>query len=403
LQSTVAAIEVQDFINFFASDLRFDPFSGWGILINESNGIGTKSFTLDRFTLDCGGDDGVNPLAVGLLKSAGDGTRRGDYRIANGRIEVNGPMAEPKAMVLVEGLLESRGGRFVFDTVELETSSYGTDVALIRYLPTTGTAYATKYGPDALFINCRQGGNGTYWYRDLWAAGHITTAAVWGELFGTASATEAQLGAHLTLAGMEFGTAANDARLTLKRQDASAGTGQGLDIEQQMLQANIYTIADVSVPGTRTRAIAIRNSTGNVRIGGTANPTTDKLTVDGAVALEESSSSSDAIKMRSSSSTADWRLVLRADGRLAWGDGTAATDLFLARSAAGVAALTGSLTVSGSVTVGTSGPKWQSGTGTPEGAVTAPVGSLFSRTDGGASTTLYVKESGAGNTGWVAK
>ena len=50
-----------------------------------------------------------------------------------------------------------------------------------------------------------------------------------------------------------------------------------------------------------------------------------------------------------------------------------------------------------------SGPEWISGTGTPEGAVTASVGSLFSRTDGGASTTLYVKESGSGNTGWVAK
>ncbi len=46
---------------------------------------------------------------------------------------------------------------------------------------------------------------------------------------------------------------------------------------------------------------------------------------------------------------------------------------------------------------------WTSGTGTPEGVVTAPVGSLFTRTDGGAGTTLYVKESGAGNTGWVGK
>lgn len=44
-----------------------------------------------------------------------------------------------------------------------------------------------------------------------------------------------------------------------------------------------------------------------------------------------------------------------------------------------------------------------SGTGSPEGAQSAPVGSLFLRTDGGASTTLYVKESGASNTGWVAK
>jgi hypothetical protein len=45
----------------------------------------------------------------------------------------------------------------------------------------------------------------------------------------------------------------------------------------------------------------------------------------------------------------------------------------------------------------------RAGTGTPEGVVTATVGSLFMRTDGGAATTLYVKESGTGNTGWVAK
>jgi hypothetical protein len=47
--------------------------------------------------------------------------------------------------------------------------------------------------------------------------------------------------------------------------------------------------------------------------------------------------------------------------------------------------------------------QWTSGTGSPESVVTAPVGSMYTRTDGGAGTTLYVKESGAGNTGWVAK
>lgn len=41
------------------------------------------------------------------------------------------------------------------------------------------------------------------------------------------------------------------------------------------------------------------------------------------------------------------------------------------------------------------------GTGTPEGVVTAPVGSQFLRTDGGAGTGLYVKQSGTGNTGWA--
>lgn len=43
------------------------------------------------------------------------------------------------------------------------------------------------------------------------------------------------------------------------------------------------------------------------------------------------------------------------------------------------------------------------GLGSPEGVVTAPIGSRYCRTDGGASTTLYVKTSGTGNTGWTAK
>jgi len=49
------------------------------------------------------------------------------------------------------------------------------------------------------------------------------------------------------------------------------------------------------------------------------------------------------------------------------------------------------------------GVRWVSGTGSPESVVTAPIGSLYSRLDGGASTTLYVKQSGTGNTGWAAK
>jgi hypothetical protein len=44
-----------------------------------------------------------------------------------------------------------------------------------------------------------------------------------------------------------------------------------------------------------------------------------------------------------------------------------------------------------------------SGADTPEAAVTAPVGSTFRRSNGGANTSFYVKESGTGNTGWVAK
>jgi hypothetical protein len=52
---------------------------------------------------------------------------------------------------------------------------------------------------------------------------------------------------------------------------------------------------------------------------------------------------------------------------------------------------------------GAAGVTVQFGVGTPEAAVTANMGSLFLRTDGGATTTLYVKTSGSGNTGWTAK
>jgi hypothetical protein len=48
--------------------------------------------------------------------------------------------------------------------------------------------------------------------------------------------------------------------------------------------------------------------------------------------------------------------------------------------------------------------KWRGvGVGDPEGRIVAPVGATFQRSDGAAGSTFYVKESGAGNTGWVAK
>ena len=43
------------------------------------------------------------------------------------------------------------------------------------------------------------------------------------------------------------------------------------------------------------------------------------------------------------------------------------------------------------------------GTGTPEGVVDAKIGSIYQRTDGGAGTTIYVKESGTGKNGWIGK
>lgn len=43
------------------------------------------------------------------------------------------------------------------------------------------------------------------------------------------------------------------------------------------------------------------------------------------------------------------------------------------------------------------------GAGSPQNVVTAPVGSMYLRSDGSTGSTLYVKETGTGNTGWTAK
>lgn len=56
------------------------------------------------------------------------------------------------------------------------------------------------------------------------------------------------------------------------------------------------------------------------------------------------------------------------------------------------------------VSTGSGLPKITSGVGTPVSNVVGSIGDLYLRSDGGASTTLYVKESGAATTaGWVAK
>jgi hypothetical protein len=53
--------------------------------------------------------------------------------------------------------------------------------------------------------------------------------------------------------------------------------------------------------------------------------------------------------------------------------------------------------------LGLGGPGIFAGTGSPGSVITAPIGSIYLRSDGGASTSIYIKESGTGNTGWVAK
>lgn len=50
----------------------------------------------------------------------------------------------------------------------------------------------------------------------------------------------------------------------------------------------------------------------------------------------------------------------------------------------------------------TAGPTIESGSGSPEGVKTAEVSSIYLRTNGSAGSLLYQKQTGSGNTGWLA-
>jgi hypothetical protein len=92
-----------------------------------------------------------------------------------------------------------------------------------------------------------------------------------------------------------------------------------------------------------------------------------------------------AIQMRNNSASWTTQLNIKATGNVSVSTG----NLVIDTSGKGI-------TLPGGIT-------WTSGAGSPEGVVTAPVGSLYSRSDGGLLSSLYVKESGSGNTGWAGK
>jgi hypothetical protein len=66
----------------------------------------------------------------------------------------------------------------------------------------------------------------------------------------------------------------------------------------------------------------------------------------------------------------------------------------------GNATFGGTLQVIGGISTNGGSATIKQGNGSPEGAITAVVGSIWMQINGGAGSTLYVKESGTGNTGW---
>lgn len=173
------------------------------------------------------------------------------------------------------------------------------------------------------------------------------------------------------------------------------------------LGAQSLTTTGTITGGTITATAAFTTSAGYIGIGATTAAAGGLRAANGTT----------IVAARNAANTDDFTMVATSGNSLVFGSSVATVaGTYLRTSTTGSIYLevgpgAYKVTVSASsMTLATGvaltlpgGPTVKTGTGTPEGAVTSAVGSLFLRTDGGASTTLYVKESGTGNTGWVAK
>lgn len=97
-----------------------------------------------------------------------------------------------------------------------------------------------------------------------------------------------------------------------------------------------------------------------------------------------------------SNAGSDWSLVAYDDAGASLG-----TRLTVTRST-GKTTL-GSVGATAGLELGASGPRVMSGTGSPEGVVTAPVGSTWIDTNATTGAIKWIKASGTGNTGWVVE
>jgi hypothetical protein len=178
-----------------------------------------------------------------------------------------------------------------------------------------------------------------------------------------------------------------------------------------MADAKISALTAASTPlaGTEVLPIVQSGTTKKVSVAnltaGRAVSASNVTVSTGAVGLVSSFSDGVAQGIVLSSGSGYFGIYNPNYGDIAFRSGGNTSDTFRIAEA-------GNLTVGyGNLVIGTSGKgvtlpggiTWTSGSGSPEGVVTAPVGSLYSRSDGGAGTSLYVKQSGSGNTGWAGK
>lgn len=176
-------------------------------------------------------------------------------------------------------------------------------------------------------------------------------------------------------------------------------------LESDWIIAQTNINGAVTGPASATSgALALFSGTSGKAITGTGS-----ATMDGNLTISKSGAT---INVNDTGGVP--QVILQNNGANAWAILRLGNGTFALRSydAAGYALVvnpaTGKFTVSqagatGGVELGTSGPRLMSGTGSPEGVVTAPVGSIWTDTAATTGAIRWIKASGTGNTGWVVE
>lgn len=290
-------------------------------------------------------------------------------------------------------------GRFY---VQATADGWAASFPATTYISATGDLYPGSTGTSLLGLSSNR-----------WSNGYFANLNIKKTAADAAFTTEADAG---YAALQAFNTGSSNRWIFGRNSDAETGSNLG---------SNFFIGRYSDAGAWISNALTIARSTGDATFG-SALRTNGNLIVDTAQAT--------AGVMRFRSAGVDrWAWVRNMTAEAGSDVGS---DLVLNRynDAGGLAAInvrvtrsTGNWAIEGSVApmadsvkdLGASGTRYANlyavrhcytatvcdliGSGSPEGSAAYAVGSTYRRTDGGAATTFYVKESGAAATGWVAK
>lgn len=211
--------------------------------------------------------------------------------------------------------------------------------------------------------------------RPSWFTGTFTTPIICGVMYGTANS-----GFTLTVAGSNA-TTSNQIGINGL---AVNGLSSRSTIATFSSLANFTAGVSASIGSATAAALAVQQNGVNaaVTVTNVATSTSDCVTITNL-------GSANSLVVNDSTTPDSTRFTIDNNGRTGIG-ATPDANFALTLDTTGMR-------------IGATGPTLTTGTGSPEGVVTAPIGSLYLNLSGGAATTLYVKTSTTGNTGWTAK